>query len=163
MTSQNGPAPRGRATLGVHAGGPDPAPGGPVVAPVVQSATFFAGGAPDAGELRYTRYGNNPNQVSVGQKIAATLASTGTRSHFLHPGEAIHGDLGRVHRDDVVLMLSFSGETEEITRLLPSLAERGHDHSRYYGQDVAKVLLDTLRLVAAVREHVNLIGVLADG
>jgi arabinose-5-phosphate isomerase len=59
----------------------------------------------------------------VGQKIAATLASTGTRSHFLHPGEAIHGDLGRVHRDDVVLMLSFSGETEEITRLLPSLNE----------------------------------------
>jgi arabinose-5-phosphate isomerase len=59
----------------------------------------------------------------VGQKIAATMASTGTRSHFLHPGEAIHGDLGRVHRDDVVLMLSFSGETEEITRLLPSLRE----------------------------------------
>lgn len=58
----------------------------------------------------------------VGQKIAATLASTGTRSHFLHPGEAIHGDLGRVHRDDVVLMLSFSGETEEVTRLLPSLS-----------------------------------------
>lgn len=59
----------------------------------------------------------------IGQKIAATLASTGTRSHFLHPGEAIHGDLGRVHRDDVVLMLSFSGETEEVTRLLPSLRE----------------------------------------
>ena len=57
----------------------------------------------------------------VGQKIAATLASTGTRSHFLHPGEAIHGDLGRVHRDDAVLMLSFSGETDEVTRLLPSL------------------------------------------
>lgn len=59
----------------------------------------------------------------VGQKIAATMASTGTRSHFLHPGEAIHGDLGRVHHDDVVLMLSFSGETEEITRLVPSLSE----------------------------------------
>jgi arabinose-5-phosphate isomerase len=58
----------------------------------------------------------------VGQKIAATLASTGTRSHFLHPGEALHGDLGRVHHDDVVLMLSFSGETEEIVRLLPSLS-----------------------------------------
>lgn len=57
----------------------------------------------------------------VGQKIAATLASTGTRSHFLHPSEAIHGDLGRVHHADAVLMLSFSGETEEITRLLPSL------------------------------------------
>jgi arabinose-5-phosphate isomerase len=57
----------------------------------------------------------------VGQKIAATLASTGTRSHFLHPGEAIHGDLGRVHPDDVVLILSFSGETEEVVRLLPPL------------------------------------------
>jgi arabinose-5-phosphate isomerase len=59
----------------------------------------------------------------VGQKIAATLASTGTRSHFLHPSEAIHGDLGRVHRDDVMLLLSFSGDTEEMTRLLPSLRE----------------------------------------
>ncbi len=57
----------------------------------------------------------------IGQKIVATLASTGTRSHFVHPGEAIHGDLGRVHHDDVVLMLSFSGETDEVTRLLPSL------------------------------------------
>jgi arabinose-5-phosphate isomerase len=50
----------------------------------------------------------------VGQKIAATLASTGTRSHFLHPAEALHGDLGRVHHDDVMLVLSFSGEAEEI-------------------------------------------------
>jgi arabinose-5-phosphate isomerase len=59
----------------------------------------------------------------VGQKIAATLASTGTRSHFLHPAEAVHGDLGRIHRDDLVLMLSQSGETEETVRLLPTLAE----------------------------------------
>ncbi len=57
----------------------------------------------------------------IGQKIAATFASTGTRSHFLHPAEAVHGDLGRVHADDIVLVLSFSGETEEIVRLLPSL------------------------------------------
>jgi arabinose-5-phosphate isomerase len=57
----------------------------------------------------------------VGQKITATLASTGTRSHFLHPAEAIHGDLGRVHRDDVLLVLSYSGETEEVTRILPPL------------------------------------------
>ena len=54
----------------------------------------------------------------VGQKIMATLASTGTRSHCLHPAEAVHGDLGRVHRDDVMLILSQSGETEEIVRLL---------------------------------------------
>ncbi len=61
----------------------------------------------------------------IGQKITATLASTGTRSHCLHPAEAVHGDLGRVHRDDVVLLLSQSGETEEIVRLLPPLCELG--------------------------------------
>jgi len=61
----------------------------------------------------------------VGQKIMATLASTGTRAHCLHPAEAVHGDLGRVHRDDVVMILSQSGETEEVTRLLPSLVELG--------------------------------------
>jgi arabinose-5-phosphate isomerase len=61
----------------------------------------------------------------VGQKIAATLASTGTRAHWLHPAEAVHGDLGRIHRDDVLLVLSQSGETDEVVRLLPSLAELG--------------------------------------
>ena len=48
----------------------------------------------------------------VGQKIMATLASTGTPSHCLHPAEAVHGDLGRVNRNDVILILSQSGETE---------------------------------------------------
>jgi arabinose-5-phosphate isomerase len=60
----------------------------------------------------------------VARKISATLASTGTPSHFLHPAEAMHGDLGALRRDDVVLALSQSGETEEITRLLPHLAAR---------------------------------------
>lgn len=55
----------------------------------------------------------------VAQKLSATFASTGTPSHFLHPGEAFHGDLGRVVAGDVVLVLSNSGETEEVTRLLP--------------------------------------------
>ena len=59
----------------------------------------------------------------IGQKLMATLASTGTRSHFLHPAEAVHGDLGRVHSDDVALVLSQSGETEEIVRILPPLVE----------------------------------------
>ncbi len=59
----------------------------------------------------------------VGQKIMATLASTGTPSHCLHPAEAVHGDLGRVRSGDVMLILSQSGETEEIVRLLPALAE----------------------------------------
>lgn len=59
----------------------------------------------------------------IGQKVSATLASTGTRSIFLHPAEAVHGDLGRVRADDVVVVLSQSGETEEVVRLLPSLME----------------------------------------
>jgi arabinose-5-phosphate isomerase len=61
----------------------------------------------------------------IGEKISATLASTGTPSLFLHPAEAYHGDLGRVTRDDVVLALSNSGETDEIIRLLPSLKKIG--------------------------------------
>jgi arabinose-5-phosphate isomerase len=60
----------------------------------------------------------------VARKISATLASTGTPSHFLHPAEALHGDLGALRGDDVVLALSQSGETEEITRLLPHVAAR---------------------------------------
>jgi len=62
----------------------------------------------------------------IGQKISATLSSTGTRSLFLHPAEAFHGDLGMVHPDDTVLMLSLSGSTEEVVRLLPSLKKMGN-------------------------------------
>ncbi len=61
----------------------------------------------------------------IGQKIMATLASTGTPSHYLHPAEAVHGDLGRVHPQDLLLILSQSGETEEVVRMLPSLAKLG--------------------------------------
>jgi len=57
----------------------------------------------------------------VGQKISATFSSTGTPSFFLHPAEAIHGDLGRLVPNDVVVALSYSGETEEILRLLDTL------------------------------------------
>ncbi len=61
----------------------------------------------------------------VAQKISATLASTGTPSLYVHPAEAAHGDLGRIARDDVVIALSNSGETEEILRLLPALKKIG--------------------------------------
>ncbi len=61
----------------------------------------------------------------IGQKISASLASTGTASHFLHPSEAIHGDLGRIKSNDVVLVLSNSGETAEIVNLLPRLKDLG--------------------------------------
>lgn len=57
----------------------------------------------------------------IGQKIVATLASTGTRAYFLHPTEAVHGDLGCVGPDDIVVALSNSGASEEILRLLPIL------------------------------------------
>ncbi len=61
----------------------------------------------------------------IGQKISATLASTGTPSHWVHPAEAIHGDLGRVTKDDVAIALSNSGETEELTQLLPVIKRIG--------------------------------------
>jgi len=54
----------------------------------------------------------------IAQKISATLASTGTPSHFLHPAEAVHGDLGRLRKNDVVIVLSYGGETDEVTRLI---------------------------------------------
>lgn len=61
----------------------------------------------------------------IGQKISATLNSTGTASFFLHPVEAMHGDLGIVDHHDVVLALSYSGETTELNMLLPVLKKRG--------------------------------------
>jgi arabinose-5-phosphate isomerase len=59
------------------------------------------------------------------QKIAATLASTGTPAHFLHPADAIHGDLGIIQSEDVVVALSYSGETDEILRLLEFIRRLG--------------------------------------
>lgn len=61
----------------------------------------------------------------IGRKIAGTLASTGTPALFLHPADALHGDLGVVSRDDVVVALSNSGETEEVVRLLPHVRRFG--------------------------------------
>lgn len=61
----------------------------------------------------------------IAQKISATMASTGTPSLWLHPAEAVHGDLGRVTKDDVVIALSNSGETEEITNFLPIIKRIG--------------------------------------
>lgn len=59
-------------------------------------------------------------------KIAATLASTGTPSFFLHPAEAFHGDLGMISKEDVVLALSFSGETDEILKIVPFVHDNGN-------------------------------------
>ena len=61
----------------------------------------------------------------IGVKIAATFASTGTPSFFVHPTEALHGDLGMIGKDDMVLAISFSGESEELVRILPHLKRFG--------------------------------------
>lgn len=60
----------------------------------------------------------------IGAKIAATLASTGTPSFFMHPAEALHGDLGMLTKDDVVLAISNSGETEELLKIIPIIKRR---------------------------------------
>ncbi|AMC36358.1 KpsF/GutQ family sugar-phosphate isomerase [Janthinobacterium sp. B9-8] len=60
----------------------------------------------------------------IGKKIAASMASTGTAAFFVHPGEAFHGDLGMIQPSDAVLMISNSGETEELIRLLPFLVHQ---------------------------------------
>lgn len=62
----------------------------------------------------------------VGKKIAATMASTGTRSFFIHPGEAYHGDLGMISHQDVIIAISNSGETEEVIKLLSFFKENGN-------------------------------------
>ena len=62
----------------------------------------------------------------VGRKIAATLASTGTPSFFLHPGDAYHGDLGMIEPKDIVLAIANSGKTDEVLRMIPFLKKRGN-------------------------------------
>jgi arabinose-5-phosphate isomerase len=62
----------------------------------------------------------------IARKIAATLASTGTPSFFVHPGEASHGDLGMITREDVVLAISYSGETDELLTILPLIKRQGN-------------------------------------
>ena len=74
--------------------------------------------APCKGKLIVTGVGKSG---LVGTKIAATLASTGTSSFFLHPTEAMHGDLGMIGKDDIVLAISYSGESEELIKILPHL------------------------------------------
>ena len=62
----------------------------------------------------------------IGKKVAATMASTGTPSFFVHPAEAFHGDLGMIRQRDVILLISNSGETEEVIKLIPSLRRFGN-------------------------------------
>jgi len=76
----------------------------------------------------------------VGKKMAATFASTGTPSFYVHPGEAIHGDLGMITADDLIVLISYSGETEEVAKLLPSL--------NYFGNKIIGIVGETDSLLA---------------
>jgi arabinose-5-phosphate isomerase len=82
----------------------------------------------------------------IGQKISASLASLGTASHFLHPAEAIHGDLGRIRSGDVVLALSNSGETAEIVNLLPRIESFG-----------VSIIAMTSKLDSSLANHASLV------
>lgn len=62
----------------------------------------------------------------IGRKISCTLASTGTPSFFMHPAEAFHGDLGMIKKEDILLLISYSGETEEILKIIPFLKNNGN-------------------------------------
>lgn len=86
----------------------------------------------------------------IGRKIVATLASTGTRSHFLHPTEAVHGDLGCVGPDDVVLALSNSGRSSEVLALLPIL--------KRFHVPLISITRDNTNPLAQAADHVLTIG-----
>ena len=82
----------------------------------------------------------------VGRKIAATLASTGTPSFFLHPGEAFHGDLGMISKEDVVLALSYSGETDEILKIVPFIHSNGNKLISMTGNPESALAKNSARL-----------------
>jgi arabinose-5-phosphate isomerase len=91
---------------------------GTMLAPFTQTSDLLLQSAEGRGRIVITGIGKSG---IIARKIAATLRSTGTQAHFLHAAEAIHGDLGMLASGDIVLALSYSGETEELLRLLPTL------------------------------------------
>ena len=90
----------------------------------------------------------------IGSKIASTLASTGTPAFFMHPGEASHGDLGMITKDDVVIAISNSGESDEIVKILPQLKRRGTPIIAMTGRSVSTLALAaTIHLDTAVAKE----------
>lgn len=76
----------------------------------------------------------------IGKKIAATLASTGTPSFFMHPAEAFHGDLGMVTKEDIFIGISNSGETDELIKLIPALKRNGNKFISICGREDATLV-----------------------
>src|SRR5918995_3955862 len=119
ISSQFDFAASGRRVIGIEIRGLD------AVAARIDGAFTFACAAMLAcrGRVVCTGMGKSGH---VARKIAATLASTGTPSFYMHPGEAGHGDLGMVTDADIVLALSYSGESDELLMLLPVLKRQGN-------------------------------------
>ncbi|MEM9585888.1 MAG: KpsF/GutQ family sugar-phosphate isomerase [Planctomycetota bacterium] len=90
----------------------------------------------------------------VGQKLVATLASTGSPAHFLHPAEAVHGDLGRVRQDDVVWAISNSGKSEEVVRIAPLLRERSRGLIAFTA-DESNPLAEAANCVVPIGKHIE--------
>ncbi len=90
----------------------------------------------------------------IAQKLAATFASTGTPSFFLHPGEALHGDLGAVQKDDVLLVLAKSGESEEVILMLQAIRKMGNPVISILGKadSTAGRMSDVIILASVSRE-----------
>ena len=90
----------------------------------------------------------------IADKIAATFASTGTPAFFIHPSEAIHGDLGMIDKEDIVLILSYSGETEEIVSLIPIIKNMGITIIALTGNKKSKLSNEaTINLNVEVKEE----------
>ena len=93
----------------------------------------------------------------IGRKMAATFASTGTPSFYLHPGEAFHGDLGMISKEDIVLAISYSGETDEVLKIVPFIHNNGNRLISMTGNNIAPafymVFIAVIALVAMVLSH----------
>lgn len=97
-------------------------PDGPAAKAIVHSVELLRASLVSGGKIVVTGVGKSGK---VGQKIAATLCSTGSLAIYLHPTEGLHGDLGVLKREDVVLLFSYTGNTEELLRILPSMRSLG--------------------------------------
>ncbi|MFT6915417.1 MAG: arabinose-5-phosphate isomerase [Motiliproteus sp.] len=90
----------------------------------------------------------------IGQKISATLSSTGTASFFMHPSEAIHGDLGRISSSDIFIAISHSGETEEVIRLIPFLIDNQNPIIGISGNNQSTLALNcTVHLLVNIEQE----------
>jgi arabinose-5-phosphate isomerase len=119
---------------------------GPMLPAFTQAVDLLLGAVSRQNRIIVTGIGKSG---IIARKIAATLCSTGTPAHYLHPAEAVHGDLGMLSRGDTVIALSASGETEELLRLLPLLKRLADKLITFSGNAVSTlagasdVVLDT--------------------